>query len=278
MKKVDVIVHASGKPWQTLCTLKSLMSHSGEHIDKIFFIKEPTHPFNDNVDWIMGYFDNLIVYQPEKSVLMYTIKDITNQNERFNCPFQYVFENSNKEFVFFTHNDVLYTGDVIGDMLNKINDSIGIGRIGQCWNCPAHQANLCSGEKFYEWNPTYEEVVSLGLPYVRTNLSNVDKITPKPLPECRLNEWACLINIKMSNKETYPNGDTPFFGVFGPDSGVAWFRSLHLKGYKFINYDDKYIHSYWSELSSGYQTVQSEHHYVKSEENAKKYYNENFII
>jgi hypothetical protein len=163
-------------------------------------------------------------------------------------------------------------------MLNKINDSIGIGRIGQCWNCPAHQANLCSGEKFYEWNPTYEEVVSLGLPYVRTNLSNVDKITPKPLPECRLNEWACLINIKMSNKETYPNGDTPFFGVFGPDSGVAWFRSLHLKGYKFINYDDKYIHSYWSELSSGYQTVQSEHHYVKSEENAKKYYNENFII
>ena len=33
MKKVDVIVHAYGKPWQTLCTLKSLMSHSGEHID-----------------------------------------------------------------------------------------------------------------------------------------------------------------------------------------------------------------------------------------------------
>ena len=117
MKKVDVIVHASGKPWQTLCTLKSLMSHSGEHIDKIFFIKEPTHPFNDNVDWIMGYFDNLIVYQPEKSILMYTIKDITNQNERFNCPHQYSFETSNKEFLFVTHNDVLYTGDVIFDLI-----------------------------------------------------------------------------------------------------------------------------------------------------------------
>ena len=278
MKKVDVIIHVSGKPWQTLCTLKSLMGHSGKHIDKIFFVKEPTHPFNDNVDWVTDYFDNLIVYQPKTSILMYKVKNLNEQDDRFNSYCQFGFEKSDKEFVFVTHNDVLYTGDVIGDMLNKIKDSIGIGQIGQCWNCPAHNANLCSGEKFYEWNPTYEEVISLGLPYVRTNVGNVNKINPKPLPECRLNEWACLINIKMSNKETYPNGDTPFFGVFGPDSGVAWFRSLHLKGYKFVNYNEKYIHSYWSELSSGYQTVKSEYHYVKSEENAKKYYNENFLI
>jgi hypothetical protein len=39
MKKVDVLIPIYGKPWQTLCTLKSLMRHSGEHIDKIFFIK-----------------------------------------------------------------------------------------------------------------------------------------------------------------------------------------------------------------------------------------------
>jgi hypothetical protein len=183
---------------------------------------------------------------------------------------------SDKKFVFVTHNDVLYTGDVIGDMLNKINDSIGIGQIGQCWNCPAHRANLCSGEKFYDWNPTYDEVISLGLPYVRTNIRNVDKTNPKPLPECRLNEWACLINREMSNKETYPNGDTPLFGVFGPDSGVAWFRSLHLKGYKFVNYSEKYTHSYWSELPNGYQTSLNNDYYVRAEETAKKYFMENF--
>jgi hypothetical protein len=80
----------------------------------------------------------------------------------------------------------------------------------------------------------------------------------------------------MSNKETYPNGDTPLFGVFGPDSGVAWFRSLHLKGYKFINYVEKYMHSYWSDLSCGYQTSLNNDYYVRSEETAKKYFMENF--
>ncbi len=39
MEKVDVVINVYGKPWQTLCTLKSLMFHSGKHIDKIFLIK-----------------------------------------------------------------------------------------------------------------------------------------------------------------------------------------------------------------------------------------------
>ena len=38
--KVDVCINVFGKPWQTLCTLKSLMKHSGDKIDKIYFIKE----------------------------------------------------------------------------------------------------------------------------------------------------------------------------------------------------------------------------------------------
>jgi hypothetical protein len=276
MEKVDVVIHVYGKPWQTLCTLKSLMKHSGNHIDKIFFVKEPKQPYDDKIDWVVDYFDNLIVYEPKHSILMYSVKNMNDENDRFNSYSQYGFEKSDKKFIFITHNDVLYTDDIIGDMLNKINDSIGIGQLGQCWNCPANKANLCSGEKFYDWNPTYEEVISLGLPYVRTGIHNVDKTNPKPLPECRLNEWACLINREMSNKETYPNGDTPLFGVFGPDSGVAWFRSLHLKGYKFINYVEKYVHSYWSDLSCGYQTSLNNDYYVRAEENAKKYFMENF--
>jgi hypothetical protein len=276
MEKVDVVIHVYGKPWQTLCTLKSLMKHSGDHIDKIFFIKEPKQAYDDTIDWVVDYFDNLIVYEPKHSILMYTIKNMNDENDRLNISSQYGFEKSDKKFIFITHNDVLYTDDIIGDMLNKINDSIGIGQIGQCWNCPANKANLCSGEKFYDWDPTYEEVISLGLPYVRTGVHNVDRTNPKPLPECRLNEWACLINREMSNKETYPNGDTPFFGVFGPDSGVAWFRSLHLKGYKFINYVEKYLHSYWSDLSCGYQTSLNKDYYVRAEETAKKYFMENF--
>ena len=50
MEKVDVVIHVYGKPWQTLCTLKSLMKHSGKHIDKIFFVKEPNQPYGDNIE------------------------------------------------------------------------------------------------------------------------------------------------------------------------------------------------------------------------------------
>jgi len=276
MEKVDVIIHVYGKPWQTLCTLKSLMKHSGEHIDKIFFIKEPKQPYDDNINWVVDHFDNLIVYETKKSILTYSVNNMEDEDDRLNSYSQYGFEKSNKEFIFITHNDILFTDDIIGDMLNNINGSIAIGEIGQCWNCPAYKENLCHGEKFYEWNPTYEEVISLELPFVRTSIHNIDKTNPKPLPECRLNEWACLINREMSNKETYPNGNTPLFGVFGPDSGVAWFRSLHLKGYKFVDYRKNYEHTYWSEVSSGYQTSLNKDYYVRSEEKAKKYFIENF--
>jgi len=61
-EKVDVIINVYGKPWQTLCTLKSLMLHSGEHIDKIYFIEEREQPYGDNVKWVLNEFDNIIHY------------------------------------------------------------------------------------------------------------------------------------------------------------------------------------------------------------------------
>lgn len=276
-KKVDVCINVYGKPWQTLCTLKSLMSHSSKHIDKIFLIKEKKQPYNEEIEWLYDYFDNLIIYEPETYVFLHT--DPLN-NPQFNVSdirYQYGFENSNKKFLFITHNDVLYTGDIISDMLENIGDSVGIGEIGQCWNCPAKANNLCSGENFNLWNPSYFDVISLGLPHSRTNIQNVDKVNPKPLPECRLNEWACLINRELSNRETTPNGDTPPFGTFGLDIGTLWFKSMFLKGYKFIDYRKNFIHSYWSELGNGYQTQLNKDMYILSEENAKHFYQNNIL-
>jgi len=277
MKKVDVVINVYGKPWQTLCTLKSLMKHSSKHIDKIFLIKEKSQPYNEKIDWIYSYFDNLIVYTPSNYNFITRNINITNDSDRYGVRYQYGFENSDKDYVFITHNDVLYTDDIIGDMINLIGDSVGIGEIGQCWNCPAKNANLCNGDKFYKWNPTYKDVVSLKLPHIRTNIQNIDRINPKPMPECRLNEWACLINREISNKETYPNGNTPLFGLYGIDMGDLWFKSLHLKDYKFVDYRKNFIHSYWSELSNGHQTQLNKDLYDKSEKNAKKYYEINFV-
>lgn len=274
--KVDVCINVFGKPWQTLCTLKSLMKYSGDKVDKIYLIKELHQPHNETLDWIFDYFNNLIVYTPKDYVFTKYDTNYFDESDRYTVRYQYGIEKSNKKFIFITHNDVLYTGDIIGDMLTKIGDSVGIGQVGQCWNCPAFGAGLCSGEKFYEWNPTIDEVLSFNLPHVRTGVDNIDRENPKPMPECRLNEWACLINLELNNKETFPNSDTPFFGMYGVDLGDRWFKSLHLKGYKFTDYRENFKHSYWSPLSNGYFTQLDWDTYKIAEENAKNYFIENF--
>jgi hypothetical protein len=274
MKRVDVVVNVFGKPWQTLCTLKSLIKHSGSHIDKIFLIKEKNQP--ENIDFIFDYFDNVIVYTPDKFSFITKTINHKDQNERFVVRYQYGIENSNKKYVFLTHNDVLYTGDIIGEMLGLIGDNVGIGQIGQCWNCPAKSAGVCSGEKFNEWNPTKEDIFKLPLPHLRTNIEIIDLKNPKPMPECRLNEWACLLNKEIIMEESKPNGECSLFGQYGLDLGTTWFRDMYLKGYNFVDYRKNFIHSYWSESASGFQTQLKKDLYDKSEEMAKKYYEENF--
>jgi hypothetical protein len=44
-----------------------------------------------------------------------------------------------------------------------------------------------------------------------------------------------------------------------------------------VNYKEKYTHSYLSELGNGYQTQLRQDFYNKSEENAKNYYNQNYL-
>ena len=56
--KVDIVINVYGKPWQTLCTLKTLMLHSGKHIDKIFLIRESEQPFNEDINWIFDFIYN----------------------------------------------------------------------------------------------------------------------------------------------------------------------------------------------------------------------------
>jgi hypothetical protein len=274
MNKVDVIINVYGKPWQTLSTLKSLLKHSKQHIDKIFLIKEKQQPNNENVTWIYDYFDNLIVYEPNTYSFISSSIDYKNENDRFKVRYQYGFEKSDKKFVFVTHNDVLYTGDIIGDMLNLIGENLSIGQIGQCWNCPAKSNNLCSGEIFNEVDISYDVLYTLSYPHVRTQISMIDKNNPKPLPECRMNEWSCLINREIVMKECKPLGDVSLFGEYGLDLGTKWFREMYLKGYKFIDYRKNFIHCFWSD-SSGYDTQRNIDKYKKSELNAANYYNQN---
>jgi hypothetical protein len=265
--KVDVTIQVYGKPWQTLCTLKSLMTHSEQWVDKIYLTEEAKHPFNDNIDLIFKY-DFPIIHKKYKNwVNIYGTwaKDVPKENIRH----QWGIEKSNKKYVFITHNDVLYTGDIIGNMLKEIGNNVAIGEIGQCWNCPAF--NICGGgEKWNNWNPSFEDVNNLQLPHIRTRKEDLNKEFPKLMPECRVNEWAILVN-----RETCIKEGRPYFGEFVHDSGTEWFKTLYKKGYTFKDYRKDFVHCYWAG-TGGHEVEQKEKLYWESEELAKQYFKQNF--
>jgi len=294
MQHIDVIINLYGKPWQTLCALKSLMKYSGEHIDKIFITEEKFHPYNDGIDWILDKFNNLIHFVPKEYYFTKgTSGDMTDPVNRYVNRYQYGIENSDKDYVFIIHNDILFTGDIIGNMLKVVEGFAGVGLIGQCWNCPGFRGNVCDGNKYDKYNPTYEEVITLfnNYPPARHQHVYINKTRPVPLPECRLNEFACLLDRNITMKECYPNGDTPLFGSYDIlDLGDAWFRNLFDKGYRFKNYDINIDsdHGYFSKVESrnyntdknffvsGYPTQLNEKLYWEAEELAKNYYLKNY--
>lgn len=271
MEKVDVIIATYGKPWNLLVTLESLMVNSEQHIDKIFLLEEAKHPYGDNIEEVLKYDYPIVHYKYKKWYDIYHTP--SNLIPKENVRHEYGIEKSDKKHVFISHNDVLYTGDVIGGMLEEIGDCIGIGELSSCWNCPAQK--LCGGgQNWNKWNPTYEEVISLPMPHIRTRKEDIDKEYPKLLPECRLNEWSCLINREVCVKE-----GKPYFGDFGkPDSGNEWFRSMVKKGYKFKDYRNHFEHGYFTPDRSGYNAEQVETRYRKSEELAKQYFKEHYEI
>lgn len=278
--KVDVCINVCGKPWQTICTLKSLLKYSGDKIDKIFVTVENMNPFDDPIDIIYDHFDNLIIHKPKGwQFVKHDINDDDDIEERLSIRYQFGIEKSDKKFLFITHNDVLYTGDIVGDMLNEIGDNIGIGQIGQCWNCPAYNAGVCDGSKFNDWNPTYEEIENLKLPFLRTDIRHIDPEYPKLLPECRLNEWACLINREITTLDNEHKGQKYYFGLYrGVDLGTDWFNVMNRKGYKFLNYTKNFIHAYWAKGgSSGNESFLNKEKYFLCENFAKEYYEKNFL-
>lgn len=283
-EKIDVCINVYGKPWQTLCTLKSLMKYSSKHIDKIYFIEEKQQPFNDDITWVKDYFDNIISYTPYKYEFLPRMSNyslLNNEEYRYSFRYQYGIEKSNKNFLFITHNDVLYTGDIIGEMLENIGENVGVGLIGQCWNCPAHYADECDSERFNSYNTTYSHIIELSNTFKPARGSQFNVLINKervmPLPECRLNEFSCLINRPVTVNECYPKGNSHFFGEYsGIDIASAWFQDLIYKGYKFLNYDIKKtsIHGYFTKTGDGLSTQMNEKLYIESEGEAKKYYND----
>ena len=239
---VDVAINVYGKPFQTAVALLSLLRHSGEHVGKVYFIQEPKQPGDIDFRFIHGLLsDKIIVHTPKywHSCDRTLPEKLEDDEYRRSLRYQYAWEESSADYLFVTHNDVFYKSDIIGEFLGGIDDNAAIGQIGQCWNCPASLAGLCDGERYWDFRPTIGELEELyeKHPTGRWNIAEArDDMNPWPLPECRVNEWTALINLKIARPETIPFGDALPFGSMTLDIGTGWFRQMSYKGYKFANH------------------------------------------
>ena len=87
-----------------------------------------------------------------------------------------------------------------------------------------------------------------------------------PCPECRLNEFAAIIS-----REDALQSDVYFGEYTVMDLGVAWFRDMVNRGYRFTHFDiyQYGIHGYFANDTCGYTTQKDAKRYFDAEINAE---------
>jgi hypothetical protein len=292
--KVDVSIAFYGKPYQAIVTIKSLMQHSGQHIDKIYLSRERMQPHDDYIGIfkIIDYFRHtdikLVVNYPHY-FLGLGVKDYErakiDQRFRQSIMYQYALETTDKKYLCIMHNDMLYHGDMIGDMLKEFEKSpskvAGVGSIGQCWSCPAGPdwGNKCHSKKFEEFVPTQEEALVLtaqhATPRQDIQLRVIKEGRTHMLPECRLNEYCAMIDVEKYRKETIPIGTIGCYGGGwgGVDTATIWSHDMYKKGYTFkhLTLEDYTRHAPFDATGSGTAANSKADTYFQSEKNAEAF-------
>ena len=277
MSKVDVAMCVFGKPYQTVATLASLLDRSGQHIGRVFIQEEKYQPWGDRVDYIKDVFPEWDVdtYIPPKFVDTFWLSETPLGRDGTtlgSVRYQDAWERSEADFLFVTHNDGLFKGDTIGQMLEAMGDEYsGAGIVGQCWNCPMNFAGVCNGDRHEGFNPTYDEAIALirAHPGPRMREEFIDIEHPMPVSECRLGEFACLISLRKTKHLVMPLGPVVPFGWFTHDIGVEWFRQMRLRGHRFRNMAPDYQHSPFLNNGNGSIALDDHAHYLRGENAAR---------
>ena len=307
--KCDVCVNIYGKYYQTLATLKTLLKYNKEYIGKIYLIMEKKQPDVLNIDHLvkeLNYADVEIFYPKfffgfkkitqlqlsRKGIRRKSFKGFTKSTNTLLAAFvtpyrqairyQYAFEKSDKKYLLVLHNDVVFSKSFVGEMIALIDEGfLGVGQIGQCWNCPLHTANICNGSIVDTVHLSYKEVCGIisRTPSPRTGIRHIDKSNPLPMPECRLNEWVAMLNANEYKKITIPKGRITPFGKMGFDIATDFYRETKLAGYSYKNIDIASFstHGYFS-LGCGNAALFDNEKYQFEENAAKVFLDENFPV
>jgi len=283
MKDVDVILNISGKPYQSILTIYSLLKYSKNNIHKIFIIFEKKQAFNDDMSPLIDYLKTLsIEVEIYYSKIAIGIKNLDNRWYlkylfrfiplfRHSIRYQYGIEKSKSKWVFISHNDMIYRKDILENYISEIGNHAGIGLVGQCWNCPASE--ICSGETYFQFRPTKEEIKKLydGKEHLRAFQIIQDKYTGWPLPECRINEMATLLNKSILDTYTFPKGNIEPIGYNSFETWINFFAKLSRKGLKFkhLSYQTFAEHAIFNKNRNGHSSFINEKLYYQEEKLAK---------
>lgn len=277
MSQVDVAINVYGKPRQTAVTLLSLLEHCGEHIGRIHVTLERHQPFGADLMPLLQHLgDRASVYRP---AFWFGVRPRRRKwllhfgPYRRSLRYQHAWETSNASHLFITHNDVLYTGDLVGAMLERMNDHVAIGPVGQCWNCPASLGSRCSPERFSAYRPSFAEWQQLAVRHPGPRAAHyadvVDPLRPWPLPECRINEWSMLVNLERARPLTMPHGKAvPLGALYGLDIGTQWFHDVLNAGARIAHFDiTPFARHAWASSTHGGHAALSDRSIYDEEEN-----------
>lgn len=285
---VDVAINVFGKSAQTALSLISLLACSGRWIDRVYFIEEPDgmNAAFTHAETLKALGDRLVHYRPKFMNWRYAVDParLADPDYRHALRYQYAFERTDKNYLLLVHNDCEFTDDVVGHLLGRLGGHTGVGEIGQCWLCPAHHLGRCGSGRHLEYRPGFDEVRTLyeTLDPAVYRRRYTDEPTealvanPWPLPECRLNEFCCLIAMAKARPATCPEGPARPFGAYvdvgNPwtgngilDIGVAWFGDLVRLGHTFGHVP---LAGHVRHVTGGHKALFAPDLYVASEEKA----------
>lgn len=297
MEKTDVALNIFAKPYQTALAILSLLRVSAEHIGTIWLQFEPAGSrYDTESPYLIAKYllEELhfpcVIFQPE-IWFDCAVADQTRLHEeayRMGLRFEYALEHCQSRLLFLMHNDILLHKDLLGALIQNLGQAFAIGPLGQCWNCPAKDGELttsivnhepCNPDDYSNFQLSLEELISLyqaadAKKSLRRSYTDGLKTNfatqPWPLPECRINEWACLIDLERTRPLTIPFGKALPIGAYSQcgrntlDIGVTWFRAMHQHGLVAKNFATEGWLTHW--VGTGHK---SQIRYTQGEDRAK---------